>query len=113
MNRSKLFASLLVIPAAWSFLQLPGQAAKKWTVTQRQEQLAKETGTGEKANELTKKEADDVRSDLADISSRIAKMKEKNGGKLSYKDEGKIEKALNDVSLKIQKLKLQKRVTAH
>jgi hypothetical protein len=51
-------------------------------------------------------------SKLQDVSDKIAKMKDKNGGKLSYKDEGKIEKTLNDISLNIKKLELQKRVTA-
>ena len=47
---------------------------------------------------------------MNDIASKITKMKSKNGSKLSYADEGKIEKDLNDVSLKIKKLELKKRV---
>jgi hypothetical protein len=39
------------------------------------------------------------------MSEKIEKMKSKNGGKLSYHDEGKIEKELNKVTVKIEKLK--------
>ena len=38
-------------------------------------------------------------------------MKSKNAGKLSYIDEGKLEKDLNKVTLKIEKLSLAKRTT--
>ncbi|MBX9687183.1 MAG: hypothetical protein K2X27_10805 [Candidatus Obscuribacterales bacterium] len=86
---------------------------KKWTITERQEELSKQVDKGEKSNELTKKEADKLREKLLDVNSRIDKMKLKNGGKLSYKDEGKIEKELNDISIDIQKKELDKRVTAH
>jgi hypothetical protein len=97
---------------AIGFLANPAQAAKKWTIYQRQVEEQKRIASGEKANELTKKEADGLRSDMSSMSERIEKMKSKNGGKLSYADEGKIEKDLNKVTVKIEKLKLEKRVTA-
>jgi hypothetical protein len=112
LQRKQLVAiSLAVTTALGLFLSQAVEARKKqWTVTERQVQLQKETTAGEKANELTKKEADDIREDLAKIQTKIDKAKEKNGGKLSYKDEAKTEARLNDVSLKIQKFKLAKRV---
>ena len=84
--------------------------AKKWTITQRQVEEQKRISSGEKSGELTKKKQLIRRSDMSDLAARIDKMKSKNGGKLSYKDEGKIEKSLNDVTLKIEKKKLEKRV---
>ncbi|HEY9715221.1 MAG TPA: hypothetical protein V6C72_17250, partial [Chroococcales cyanobacterium] len=77
-------------------------AKRAYTITERQEKLQREITKDERSKELTKKEADGLRQDLQDITNRIAKMKEKNGGKLSYKDEGKIEKSLNGVSLKLK-----------
>ena len=85
-------------------------AKKQWTIYERQVELTKRIASGEKANELTLKEADKLRKRMADINERVEKAKAKNGGKISYKDEGKIEKDLNKVSLDIQKLKLEKRV---
>lgn len=83
---------------------------KQWTVTDRQDELKKRVDEGEKSYELTKKEADKLRSRLQDIADREQKAKDKNGGKLSYKDEGKAEKDLNAVSLDIDKHQLAKRV---
>ena len=77
--------------------------SKKYTITQRQEALNAKVTKGEKNNELTKKEADKFRDRLSDVTDHIAKAKEKNGGKLSYKDEGKIEKSLNGISVDVEK----------
>src|SRR5262245_44060862 len=68
---------------------------KVWTITDRQQELRKRVEKGQKANELTAKEAGKMNDMLDDIAKDIDKMKEKNDGKLSYKDEGKIEKRLN------------------
>jgi hypothetical protein len=88
----------------------PAEAAKHYTITQRQEMLNKEVTAGLKANELTLKEANKLKDRLTDVTNHIAKMKEKNAGKLSYKDEGKVEKDLNAISVDMQKEKLEKRV---
>lgn len=84
-------------------------AAKKWTVTQRQVELRKRVAKGQKDNELTLKESEKFNNRLDEIGSDIDKYKSKNGGKLSYKDEGKIEKRLNNLSIDIQKAELRKR----
>ncbi|HEY9682637.1 MAG TPA: hypothetical protein V6C86_13745 [Oculatellaceae cyanobacterium] len=86
------------------------EARKHYTVTQRQDQLKKEVDAGQKANELTLKEANALRDRLSSVAEDETKMKSKNGGKLSYKDEGKIEKKLNGISVDMQKQKLAKRV---
>ena len=109
MNQATLAATIAALLFSISAGCFQAEA-RKWTITQREVEEQKRINSGEKANELTKKEAADLRGDMADIASRIDKMKSKNGGKLSYKDEGKIEKSLNDVTLKMEKKKLEKRV---
>jgi hypothetical protein len=90
---------------------VPGMAAsKKWTVTERQEALSKDIDKAYKANQLTLKERDDLKSTQQKISDRISSMQKKNGGKLSYDDNRKLEKDLNGVSVKLQKRILEKRV---
>jgi hypothetical protein len=113
MNRVKSVYIALTLSLVSSVCLLSGSAdAKKTTLTvyDRQVALTKEIAKGEQSKELTAKEATDLRSKLADIEKRKTKMETKNGGKLSYEDTNKIEKDLNDVSLKIQKKKLEKRV---
>jgi len=100
-----------LLTAALMLAMIPLAAeAKQWTITQRQEAQRKMIDKAQRANELTKKEADRLRDRLDDIASSEIKMKTKNGGQLSYKDKAKLEKDLNGVSLKIQKYKLNKRV---
>ena len=85
---------------------------KVWTVTDRQVELRKRVDKGLKDNELTAKEAKKFAEQLDNLEDSINKMKTKNDGKLSYKDEGKVEKRLNEISLDIEKKQLAKRVTA-
>lgn len=113
--KSNVFVSRLVYTVACLSILLsvgPALAKKQWTITQRQVALTREVDAGLKANELTLKEANKLRDRLADVVARGEKMKAKNGGKLSYEDEGKLEKDLNGISDDIHKKKLQKRVTA-
>jgi hypothetical protein len=97
------FAAMLAI------LATTAAPARTWTIHQRQLAEQSRITKGEKSGELTKKEADGLRQDMADIDGKIAKAKAKNGNKISIKDQGKIEKSLNDVTLKIEKLELEKR----
>jgi 5-bromo-4-chloroindolyl phosphate hydrolysis protein len=108
MKRTSIITAGLALLIGISTLQQPAQAG--WTIYQRQVRLKKEAAQGMKANELTKKEYDGLLESLEDINTRIRKMKEKNAGKLSIKDQGKIERSLNDISVKITKLRLEKRV---
>jgi len=104
--------ALIVLAAASLLIGLASSSqARKWTIYERQVAEQKRINGGEHSGELTKKEADGLRDDMSDIANRISKMKDKNGGKISYSDEGKLEKNLNKVTLKIEKLRLEKRVT--
>ena len=61
------------------------------------------------ANQLTLQEADDLRDKMKKIKTKEEKMKDKNGGKLSYENLTSIEKDLNGVSDKLHKKMLDKR----
>lgn len=94
-------------------LQISADAGKKYTITDRQTELRRLIAKGQRNNELTLKEANKLTGKLDDIAADIEKYKSKNGGKLSYKDEGKIEKRLNSVSIDLKKAELNKRTIAH
>jgi predicted transglutaminase-like cysteine proteinase len=113
-HKAILIMVCATILGASSLIQASPASARSahYTITQRQEQLNREVTAGFKANELTEKEATKLRDRMADVSSDITKMKAKNAGKLSYKDQGKVEKSLNSISIDMQKEKLEKRVTA-
>jgi hypothetical protein len=112
-----LTAILIVTVCGGTLCGEPASAAaphkKPYTVTDRQNELRKKVAVAAKQNELTQKEASKLNQMLDDVDADIQKMKSKNAGKLSYKDEGKVEKRLNKVSLDLQKYQLAKRVTAH
>lgn len=90
--------------------QASAKHAKKYTITDRQQTLKKEIAEGEKSEELTAKEAQSLNEEEAGIEAKELKMKAKNNGSLTYADQNKIEKELNKLSVRIQKLKLDKRV---
>ncbi|MBA3856135.1 MAG: hypothetical protein C0507_04425 [Cyanobacteria bacterium PR.3.49] len=84
---------------------------KVWTVDARQTQLMADINEGQKGKQLTKKEADRLRSDLADVARKKKKMKEKaENGKLTDANKNDLEADLNKISVAIQKYKLEKRV---
>lgn len=87
---------------------------KVWTIDARQAQLMVDINEGQKGKQLTKKEADGLRSDLADVARRKKKMKEKaDDGKLTEANKSDLEADLNKISVSIQKYKLEKRVEKH
>ena len=88
----------------------PAVVAKKLTIYDRQVALKAQVDKKKKENELTLKEADKLREKLEDINAKKEKMISKNGGQLAYKDEAKLEKMLNSVSVDITKKSLAKRV---
>jgi hypothetical protein len=111
MNRAVVLSSVALATIVFTSASSAQPAlAKKWTISQRQLALRKEVDSGLKANELTLKEAQGLRDRLDAISNDETKMKAKNAGQLSYKDQGKLEKKLNSISVDIQKDKLAKRV---
>ncbi len=68
---------------------------------------------GKKPKQLTNKEARKLRSDLADIARDKAKLKAASSTQtLTKDDQAKLEGELNDTSLKIKKLQMEKRVKA-
>lgn len=107
-NAFKYFAIGLVTLFTQSAFTPPVDA--KLTVTQRQNILLKKINRAERANELTRKEAQGLRNKRNDIVAMEARMRSKNNGRLSYADINKVEKELNSLSLKIQKKSLAKRV---
>lgn len=110
----KLLAVLVAVTIYGGVTMDAAYAKKKvYTITDRQVELRNKVEASFKANELTQKEQTKLIGDLDSVDASIVKMKEKNGGKLSYKDEGKLEKSLNRVSLTLSKYGLKKRVTAH
>ncbi len=101
----------LTLAAALAFLLaasplLPSEA-KKWTVTQRLEKISKEIDEGRAGNELTVKQVESLKKEVADIKDRMEAMKTKNADKLSIPDTNKIHKELNDLSVKTLKLRLE------
>jgi hypothetical protein len=112
-----LIATLIAATIFGGMVESTAEAApakkKVYTVTDRQVELRAKVDAAFKHNELTEKQATGLAGDLDNINADIEKMKSKNGGKLSYKDEGKVEKRLNKVSLTLTKFELAKRVTAH
>lgn len=98
-------ATLLALLLASSPL-LPSEA-KKWTVTQRLEKISKEIDEGRTGNELTVKQVETLKKEIADIKERMETMKAKNANKLSIPDTNKIHKELNDLSVRTLKLRLE------
>jgi hypothetical protein len=83
---------------------------KVWTIEARQAQLMTDINEGQKGKQLTKKESDRLRSDLADVARKKKKMKSKNeGGALTDDQKKDLEADLNRISDDIHKYKLEKR----
>jgi hypothetical protein len=86
--------------------------AKEWSIDDRQQALMQQINEGQKAKELTVKEAKSLRKDLANLAKKKAKMKAKaeNNNTLTKENQTELEGDLNKISVEIQKLKLEKRV---
>ena len=85
--------------------------AKNMTIEQRQSVLMKEINGGQKSKELTVKEAKKLRKMLADVSREKARLMGKTfARKLTHDDQKSLESMLNDVSVTLKKLELEKRV---
>jgi hypothetical protein len=106
----KTLALILVTSFALQVTAGAGLAKRTLTVTDRQEALYKEINSDYKANQLTLEEKDDLLAQHRKIVAKEREMKDKNGGKISYEDNRKLEKSLNDLSIKLQKKVLAKRV---
>lgn len=107
MRKTALATAWLAIVLSCSFVICSQPAlAKRWTVTQRIEKLSAEIDEGRKANELTTKQVESLKKDIAAIKERIAKMKAKNGDKLSLPDTKKLQDDMTDLSVKIVRTRL-------
>lgn len=88
-----------------------GSMAETMTIWQRQKALMTNINQGQKNNQLTDKEAKSLRKKLSAVSKKKAKMqRDANGGKLSSENVIELEKDMNDISVEIKKLRLEKRV---
>ncbi|CAN5342866.1 hypothetical protein BH11CYA1_BH11CYA1_47730 [soil metagenome] len=107
---SILLATAMLLQVTMAMPQSAEARARRYTITQRHNALVAKINRFQRSGELTLKEADSLRNENADILRREARLKSKNGGKLSYKDIAHIEDDLNDLSNKIHKKSLNKRV---
>ncbi|HEY9714390.1 MAG TPA: hypothetical protein V6C72_13045 [Chroococcales cyanobacterium] len=84
---------------------------KTLSVEDRQVQLMQQINAAQRGKQLTDKEARKLRSDLADVARDKTAMLAKGSGTLSAENTNKLESELNDVSQKLLKLQLDKRVS--
>ena len=111
--KAKSFLSSMSIALVCSLGVCTLGHAKTWTVEDRQTQLMQDINTAQKQKQLTAKEAKKLRSDLADIARHKTELKAKSANqKLTSDDVTKLESELNDISVKIKKVQLGKRVDA-
>lgn len=107
---SLLLAATMLLQLAVALPQSTDARGRRYTISQRHTALLAKINRFEKSGELTLKEANSMRDENSHIADREAKMKSKNGGKLSYKNINTIEDELNDLSNRIHKKSLNKRV---
>lgn len=98
LSLAVLMSSALVVSPAF---------AKKWTVTERITKLSKEIDEGRQANELTTSQVDALKKSVESVKSKMDKMKEKNGGKLSLPDTRKLHDEMTNLSVKIYRQRLE------
>lgn len=105
------FALLTTVALSLCLVAHPVMAkGKVWTIEERQLRLMQDINDGQKGKELDKKEADRLRSDLADVARKKKRMKTKSKGVITAEQKSELEADLNKISVAIQKYKLEKRV---
>lgn len=82
-------------------------ASKTWTVEQRQAKLMQDVNAGEKNGSLTTKQSRKLRTNLANVARKKAKLKAKANGKLSATDNSKLQSSIDKTSSKIKAEKSQ------
>lgn len=98
-------AIVMLVLCVTAFWAAPADA-KRWTVTQRIEKLSAEIDEGRKANELTAKQVETLKNEIAKLKERIEKMQAKNEGKLSLPDQRTLHDAMTELSVKILRMRL-------
>lgn len=106
-NTWRMAINLALISTLFLAGSLGPALAKKWTVTDRLEKLSAEVKEGRRAYELTDGQVESLNKEIAGIRSRIEKMKARNAGQLSIPDTRRVHQMLNDVSIKILRLRLE------
>jgi hypothetical protein len=84
--------------------QIPSEG-KTWTLDQRQAQQMKDINAGQKSGQLTVKQSEKLRRDLAQVARKKKKMKSKENGKLTAEDTQALHSKLNQVSTDISNTK--------
>lgn len=111
----KRLSTLVLVIAICLGVVSPGLPvlSKKLLPDEGQAKLMQEVNAGQKSNQLTVKEANKLRKDLAHVARTKAKMISENGGKLSIEDTSKLKSDVNEISNNLQKLELEKRGQNH
>lgn len=110
MKKPIIYLALLIAMTASASTVEARKHTKPYTITDREEILAKKIDVAYKDNQLTLKEQKNLQDKLDRVRTDEQKMKDKNGGKLSYKDQTSLEKELNSISTKLHGKMLDKRV---
>lgn len=109
--RATLRKTVPIVLAAISLAVSTSALAKEFTIYDRQIQLMKDVNQAQKTNELTDKEAHKLRKKLSMVARKKRKMlKRDDESTLSTANRIELEKDLNDISVEIKKLSLEKRV---
>lgn len=112
-NTSNLYGLIFVglLTASFSGLFVDNAEAKTMSIWERQKALMADINRGQKSKQLTVDEAKGLRQDLAAIARKKAKMlRDNEDGELTSNNVIDLEESLNNVSVDIKKLRLEKRV---
>ncbi len=110
--RPVVLAISFILPLAFSSVNVNAADARshRLTIDQRHSALLAKINRAQRSGELTLREANDLRNQNRSIRENEQKMRMKNGGRLSYADINKIESRLNDLSNRLHRKALSKRV---
>lgn len=109
MKSLNLHAAALIVATLFCAMVEQPALSKEWSIQDRQDELMRQINAGQKAKELTFKEAKRLRGDLADVSRKKKSMRSDDKKPLTAEQKAELEKVLNDISVDINKLKLEKR----
>jgi len=112
MKRLSILSLAAAVCLKFIYKELPAQS-RTLPPDEGQAKLMQEVNAGQKSNQLTVKEANKLRKDLAHVAHEKAEMIAKNGGKLNIADTMKLKAEINDINNNIQKLELEKRTQNH
>jgi len=104
--------SLTVAMSLGTVLKVLPAPAKPINTDEGQAKLMREVNAGQQSHQLTLKEANRLRKDLAQVARKKAKMLAKNR-KLSVEDVAKLKSDVNEISENIHRLELEKRAQSH